>query len=80
MIVCKPWPSTFKIALARAGVAAENCIFADDNVRNVAGAQSAGIFSVLVGHTEPHPSADLTIKSILDLPAVLPQLFGAPPS
>ena len=37
VVVCKPWPSTFKIACSRANVAPERALFLDDNARNTAG-------------------------------------------
>ena len=38
-----------EMALAAAGAKAAKTIFCDDSVRNVTGAHSAGVFSVLVG-------------------------------
>lgn len=48
----KPQREIFELALSRLGVAAENTLFTDDNPRHVAGAQAAGLHTILFESTE----------------------------
>lgn len=48
--IAKPDPRIYRIAAARAGVAAEGCLFVDDSYLNVEGATSIGMHGIV--HTE----------------------------
>jgi pyrimidine 5'-nucleotidase len=75
--LCKPQPEAYRSALARAGETdTSRCVFLDDSPRNLAPATELGFTTVLVGTDQPDPSACLSIRSILDLPRSLPQLWN----
>lgn len=44
--VCKPDRRIFEILLERYGLKAEECVFIDDNINNVNGAQAAGLHAI----------------------------------
>jgi putative hydrolase of the HAD superfamily len=71
----KPEPETYRTVLARLGAAPSRAILLDDLARNLAPARDIGVRTVLVGTTDPSPAADFSIKTIQDLPAILPQLL-----
>ena len=71
----KPEPATYRTVLARLGAEPSRAILLDDLARNLAPAREIGIRTVLVGADEPSPAADFSIKTIQDLPAILPQLL-----
>ncbi len=50
-------------------------LFLDDSTRNLEGAKSLGVQTVLVGSEQPHPSADYSIIRPHDLEKALPELF-----
>ena len=73
---CKPEPIALQRALKIAEV--ENpsvCIYLDDIANNLTTAREMGIYTILVGTTQAHPSACLTIKSIKELTLVMPELW-----
>lgn len=73
---CKPESKAYWRALDLAGVTApENCLMLDDSPVNLAEARRIGLLTVLVGRSSPHPDADYTLPSLLDLPRVLPVLW-----
>jgi putative hydrolase of the HAD superfamily len=47
--VAKPDPEVFRLAADRLGVAPSACLFVDDNVPNLVGAEEAGMRAVLIG-------------------------------
>jgi putative hydrolase of the HAD superfamily len=74
---CKPEPDAYRRALALAGeTEPERSMFLDDSIRNLKPAFELGIFTVLVGTTEPHSSARLSLHRLKDLPLALPELFN----
>ena len=50
-------------------------VFLDDASRNLPMAKSKGWFTVLVGETLSNEFTDFSLESILDLPAILPDLM-----
>lgn len=77
--LAKPDPALFRLVAEDCGAASPSCcVFVDDSVRNVAAARSVGMTTVLVGRRrdERVPGADLCIETVLELPEVLPELFG----
>lgn len=73
---CKP----LKIAFERALVVAKDhdpaeCVIFDDAVRNLTPAREMGFYTVLVGKDGSEPVVDLTIPSLHDLKACLPELW-----
>ena len=80
-VLCKPAPEAFDAALRLARVASPcEAVFIDDSTRNIKAARDKGILTVLVGHTEPHEDADYVVRSVHELPRVLPELFGHAPA
>ena len=93
--VAKPNPAFFRMALGRAGVAADEAVMVGDSYRaDVRGAWSAGMDAIWLDRSEgmsitpthePIPSDVLRIGSLAELPAVLqreaplPRGEGAPP-
>jgi len=71
----KPEPATYRTVLGRLGVAAGRAILLDDLARNLAPAREMGVRTVLVGPAGPSPSADFSIRTVQDLPSILPQLL-----
>jgi putative hydrolase of the HAD superfamily len=72
----KPDPATYRAVLARLGAAPGRTILLDDLERNLAPAREIGIRTVLVGADAPGPDADFAIRTLLDLPTILPRLLG----
>ncbi len=73
--VPKPAPATYRTVLERLGIEPGRAILLDDLARNLAPAREIGMRTVLVGADESSPSADFTIRTIQDLPLILPQLL-----
>lgn len=77
--VCKPHPDSYLRAMRSAGESCPQCcVFFDDSLRNLAPAHELGFFTVLVGTREANPAADISVQSLLDLPAALPELWSDP--
>lgn len=75
-LVNKPEPEAYIRALSLVGEANPRaCVVVDDMVRNLLPAASLGMTTVLVGDDDAGHVAHHRIKSILDLPEVLPELF-----
>ena len=72
----KPEPATYRMVLERLRVEAARTILLDDLARNLAPARAIGMRTVLVGPAAPSPAADFTIRTIQDLPSILPQLLA----
>jgi len=72
----KPDPATYRTVLERLGVEPQRAILLDDLERNLAPAGEMGIRTVLVGPPAPASSADFSIRTIQDLPTILPQLLA----
>jgi len=73
---CKPVEDAYHRALALAGETVPgHCILFDDSPRNLAPAKALGIYTVLVGHDKPDPSACQAITSLHELPEALPALW-----
>jgi putative hydrolase of the HAD superfamily len=71
----KPAPATYRTVLGRLGVEPFRAILLDDLARNLAPAREIGIRTVLVGPAAPSGSADFSIRTIRDLPSILPHLL-----
>lgn len=74
----KPRPEAYARVLQLIGAQANECLFADDALRNLLPAREMGMLTVLVGG-EPPPSlagADYHIPNILGLERVVAGLFG----
>jgi pyrimidine 5'-nucleotidase len=75
---CKPMPEAYQIALKLLGESdPAACVFIDDSPGNLAGAQSAGMYTIQVGKpkmgvTHPTVSAHARIDRLADLPTILP--------
>jgi pyrimidine 5'-nucleotidase len=69
---CKPMPAAFDIALRLAGESdPRRCAMIDDLPRTTRAARQHGLFSILYGHSEPHPDADATLTDWARLPELL---------
>ncbi len=76
LFACKPEREAFERALELSGRPdPKNCVFLDDSAHNLSGAVELGFFTILVGTGNPDPSASLSIKSLLDLPMAMPELW-----
>jgi putative hydrolase of the HAD superfamily len=64
--VAKPDPRVFVLAADRLGVAPEACVFVDDHVENLAGAEEAGMTGVLIGEGE-WPRRIERVSEVLEL-------------
>jgi len=71
----KPEPATYGEVLEHLGVAPSGAILLDDLARNLLPAREMGMRTVLVGADAPSAKFDFSIRTILDLPQVLPQLL-----
>lgn len=75
-VVCKPQRPAFELALRLAGGAtAARAVFFDDSTRNVAGGGGLGMMTVLVGRTGVGSGADAEVRSLHDVPTLLPDLW-----
>jgi putative hydrolase of the HAD superfamily len=72
---CKPMPESFQRVMLRAE---ENdpgrCVLIDDMLRNVSGARTMGMRTILFGTDHTDSEADATLSNWVDLPNVLHQL------
>ena len=72
----KPSPATYHTVLERLGAEPSRAILLDDLARNLAPAREIGMRTVLVGPSTPSPAADYCIRTIQDLPTILPKLLA----
>ncbi|CAL1143158.1 unnamed protein product [Cladocopium goreaui] len=80
----KHHPSSFNVAMQRAGVARpEHCLLCDDSLKNIRAAKRMGWRAVLVGYLSRGDGspvqceeADFHIGSIHELPEVMPELWN----
>ena len=73
----KPDPKIFDLALARMGVAAENCVYVGDLYHvDVVGARAAGLIPILLDPASRH--SDQGCLRIKSLPELLPLLPSCP--
>lgn len=73
---CKPEPEAYQKALSIAGVdKTEICVYLDDSANNLAPARQMGIYTILVGSNQPHPSAHRSIRNIKHLRSEFPDLW-----
>jgi putative hydrolase of the HAD superfamily len=84
--LAKPSHDVFRMVAEHCGAPSPStCVFVDDSVRNVQGAKAVGMYTVLVGvrdRGERVEGADACVRTVLELPEVLPELFSpraAPP-
>lgn len=70
---CKPMPEAFKIMLQHLNIAdPSTCLYADDNLPNLATAQSLGMVPLYVGRKQGHGFTQ--VERLADLEALLPNL------
>lgn len=73
---CKPEADAYARAMKLAGETdPDRCVMLDDSPRNLAPAHALGFFTVLVGKVEPNPAANRSIRSLLELPGTVPELW-----
>lgn len=73
---CKPEPVSYARAMALAGESdPSRCVMFDDSPRNLAPARQLGLFTVMVGAAQANPAANRSVRSILELPQALPELW-----
>ncbi len=73
---CKPEIVAYQRAMALAGVLEpSDCVLMDDSPRNLATARELGFFTILVGTGNIDSSACLSLPSLVDLPAAMPELW-----
>ncbi len=74
---CKPETEAYTRALQHAGGPhPSTCLMIDDAPANLAPARRLGFTTILISpDTQPHPSADFTARSLLELPLLLPALW-----
>jgi putative hydrolase of the HAD superfamily len=72
----KPDPATYRTVLERLGVEPPRAVLLDDLERNLAPARDLGMRTVLVGASGASPAADFAVRTIRELPAILPRLLG----
>lgn len=72
----KPDPETYRTVLGRLGVDPGRAILLDDLARNLAPAREIGMRTVLVGPAAPSNAADFNIRTVQDLPSILPRLLA----
>ncbi|EFJ45366.1 hypothetical protein VOLCADRAFT_82194 [Volvox carteri f. nagariensis] len=77
-VLCKPNPRIYQLVAEQLGVGLSEIIFFDDSTRNVASAHGLGCMTVLVGSDKPCPGADLSLPTMHDLPAAMPELLDQP--
>lgn len=76
-LICKPMPEMFTKAMLEAGLDPSDhskCYFVDDSDVNVKAAAALGWHAVLLDE-ENDPPAPGSIRSLLDLPVIWPELF-----
>lgn len=71
----KPEPATYRTVLERLGAEPARTVLLDDLARNLAPARAMGMRTVLVGPGEAADAAEFAIRTIQDLPAILPRLL-----
>jgi len=64
----KPDPEVFLGAAARLGIDPERCVVVEDALAGIEGARCAGMRSVYVGEPGCHVDADVSTRSLEDLP------------
>lgn len=74
--VNKPDPQAYTKALALLGAQAAECLFADDQTRNLRPAREAGLITVLVSETDSPIGVDYHIHNILGLERIVAGLLG----
>jgi putative hydrolase of the HAD superfamily len=70
----KPDPRAYQVALQLLGAQAEECVFADDAMRNLLPAKKIGMTTILVNPHET-PGADYWVRGILEVEAIVRQLI-----
>ena len=73
---CKPQVDAYQQALEISGERhPSRCVMFDDSIRNLSPAKNFGITTVLVGKDEPESAVHHTIRSLHELPEVMPELW-----
>jgi putative hydrolase of the HAD superfamily len=68
--VAKPDPRVYTLTARRLGVAPERCLFVDDTVPNLFGAEEAGMCAVQIGDADGWPGARISrVGDVLELVA-----------
>jgi len=74
---CKPQSEAYQMALEIAGkVKPGMSVLLDDSVTNLAGANQAGLVTVLVGSALAPIDVDFAVSDLMNLPAVMPELWN----
>ena len=70
---CKPMPEAFKLMLDQLKIAdPSTCLYADDNLPNLATAKALGMYPLYVGRKQGHGFSQ--VERLADLEALLPDL------
>ena len=72
----KPSQQIFATLLARLGAVAGDCVFIDDNEKNLLGAQMLGIKTILLGAEKREMSEGARAKSLAELPALVRKILS----
>ena len=76
---CKPMPESFQRAMIRAGESdPHRCVLIDDMLRNIAGARTFGMRTVLFGDERHPPGADASLVNWFELAEILEHLEADP--
>ena len=62
--ILKPDPRAYELVLAELGLPREACVFVDDQVKNIEGAEAVGLPSVLFDVTRPAQSYDRALHML----------------
>jgi putative hydrolase of the HAD superfamily len=69
---CKPMPGSFDLALQAAGSpSAQECVLLDDQARITRAGRDLGMYTILVGSTDPGEAADAALPHLAGLPGLL---------
>lgn len=74
---CKPQVEAYQQAMTLVGEGdPRRCVLFDDSPRNLAPALELGFTTILVGTCEPNPAACRFLRSLKELPRVMPELWN----
>lgn len=72
----KPSQEIFATLLARLGAVASDCVYIDDNEKNILGAQTLGIKTILFGAGARETSVGARAATLLQLPALVRKILS----
>ena len=76
---CKPDPQPYRWLLEKLHLKGGECLFIEDNVRNLRPGKALGMVTVLVGEDSSDESVDYAIPSILQIGEIVEIVQQAPP-